>query len=167
MLPPSQISSSFSSSASTPFLVGCCVCSHRLAVVYAQDVLIFVSFSPFKLSPDSMIQRPPRTPTRPHLPSYPTSIAPTDGWLLCLFPVGEKLIAPWNAMHSVTVILKTRRTKAELHIKWINKVYIQFAFKVDLLLCLSSYVGSKNGKFLTPKGMVQAWVAKKLLNMTF
>ena len=54
-------------------------------------------------------------------------------------------------MHSVTVILKTRRTKAELHIKGINKVYIQFAFKVDFLLCLSSYVGSENGKFLTPK----------------
>jgi hypothetical protein len=48
-------------------------------------------------------------------------------------------------------MLKTRRTKAELHIKGINKVYIQFAFKVDFLLCLSSYVGSKNGKFLTPK----------------
>ena len=106
------------------FLVGCCVCSRRLAVVYAQDVLIFVSFSPFKLSPDSIIRCPPRTPTRPHLPSYPTSIAPTDCWLLSLFPVREKLIAPWNAMHSVTVILKTRRTKAELHIKWINKVYI-------------------------------------------
>ena len=54
-------------------------------------------------------------------------------------------------MHSVTIILKTRRTKAELHIKGINKVYIQFAFKVDFLLCLSSYVGSENGKFLSPK----------------
>jgi hypothetical protein len=54
-------------------------------------------------------------------------------------------------MHSVTIILKTRRTKAELHIKGINKVYIQFAFKVDFLLCLLSYVGSENGKFLTPK----------------
>ena len=54
-------------------------------------------------------------------------------------------------MHSVTIILKTRGTKAELHIKGINKVYIQFAFKVDFLLCLSSYVGSENGKFLTPK----------------
>jgi hypothetical protein len=54
-------------------------------------------------------------------------------------------------MHSVTVILKTRRTKAELHIKGINKVYIQFAFKVEFLLCLSSYVGSKNGKFSSPK----------------
>jgi hypothetical protein len=54
-------------------------------------------------------------------------------------------------MHSVTIILKTRRTKAELHIKGINKVYNQFAFKVDFLLCLSSYVGSKNGKFSTPK----------------
>ena len=53
--------------------------------------------------------------------------------------------------HSVTVILKTRRTKAELHIKGINKVYIQFAFKVDFLLCLSSYVGSENGKFSSPK----------------
>jgi hypothetical protein len=56
-------------------------------------------------------------------------------------------------MHSITIILilETRRTKAELHIKGINKVYIQFAFKVDFLLCLSSYVGSENGKFLTPK----------------
>jgi hypothetical protein len=57
-------------------------------------------------------------------------------------------------MHSITIILilETRRTKAELHIKGINKVvYIQFAFKVDFLLCLSSYVGSENCKFLTPK----------------
>jgi hypothetical protein len=48
---------------------------------------------------------------------------------------------------SATVILKTRRTKAELHIKGINKIYIQFAFKADFLLCLSNYVGSGNGKF--------------------
>ena len=60
------------------------------------------------------------------------------------FPVGVKLIAPWNEMHSVTIILKTRRTKAELHIKG-------FAFKVDFLLSLSSYVGSKLVIFLTPK----------------
>jgi hypothetical protein len=57
-------------------------------------------------------------------------------------------------MHSVTIILKTRRTKAELHIKWINKVYIQFAFKLDFLLCLSSYVGSENGTFSRPKVLV-------------
>ena len=56
-------------------------------------------------------------------------------------------------MHGVTIILKTRRTKAELHIKGINKVYIQFAFKVEFLLCLSSYVGSENGKFSTTKGL--------------
>jgi hypothetical protein len=54
-------------------------------------------------------------------------------------------------MHSVAVILRTRRAKAELHIKWIDKVNIQFAFKVDFLLCLSSYVGSENGKVSTPK----------------
>jgi hypothetical protein len=70
-------------------------------------------------------------------------------------------------MHSVTVILKTRRTKAELHIKGINKVYIQFAFKVDFLLCLSSYVGSENGKFSSPKVLAarpnlwEWWVGEK------
>ena len=52
---------------------------------------------------------------------------------------------------SATVILMTRRTKAELHIKGINKIYIQFAFKLDFLLCLSNYVGSENGKLSTPK----------------
>ncbi len=40
-------------------------------------------------------------------------------------------------MHSVTIILKTRRTKAELHIKGIHKVYIKFAFKVDFLKMVS------------------------------
>jgi len=67
---------------------------------------------------------------------------------ISLFPVGEK---PYNAMHSVTIILKTRMTKAELHIKGIKKVYIQFAFKVDFLLCLSSYVRSNYGKFVDSK----------------
>ena len=75
-------------------------------------------------------------------------------------------------MHSVTVILKTRRTKAELHIKGINKVYIQFAFKVDFLLCLSSYVGSENGKFSTPKVLAarsnlrEWWVCEKIAATT-
>jgi hypothetical protein len=75
-------------------------------------------------------------------------------------------------MHSVTVILKTRRTKAELHIRWINKVYIPFAFKVDLLLCLSSYVGSENGKFSTPKVLAarsnlrERWVGEKFAATT-
>jgi len=75
-------------------------------------------------------------------------------------------------MHSVTVILKTRRTKAELHIKGINKVYIQFAFKVDFLLCLSSYVGSENSKFLTPKVLAarpnlwEWWVGEKIAATT-
>jgi hypothetical protein len=70
-------------------------------------------------------------------------------------------------MHSVTVILKTRRTKAALHIKGINKVYIQCAFKVDFLLCLSSYVGSENGKFSSPKVLAarpnlwEWWVGEK------
>jgi hypothetical protein len=51
-------------------------------------------------------------------------------------------------MHSVTV---TRRTKAELHINWIYKVYIHIAFKVDFLLVYQAMQGSKNGKFLTTK----------------
>ena len=62
-------------------------------------------------------------------------------------------------------------TKAELHIKGIKKVYIQFAFKVDFLLCLSSYVRSNYGKFVDSKssrckakmpGVVGGW--KKISN---
>ena len=70
--------------------------------------------------------------------------------LLAIFPVGETLLC-LEMQCIVSLILKIRRTKAELHIKGINKVYIQFVFQVDFLLCLSSYVGSENGKFLTPK----------------
>jgi len=88
-------------------------------------------------------------------------------WRKTTLPVGGKLIAPWNTMHSVTIILKTRRKKAELHIKGIHKVCIQFVFKVDFLLWLSSYVGSENGKFLTPKVLAERpnlqewWVGEK------
>ena len=44
---------------------------------------------------------------------------------------------------------------------------VQFAFKVDFLLCLSSYVGSENGKFSTPKVLAarpnlwEWWVGEK------
>jgi hypothetical protein len=70
--------------------------------------------------------------------------------LLAIFPVWETILC-LEMQCIVSLILMTRRTKAELHIKGINKEYIQFAFKVDFLLCLSSYVGSKNGKVSTPK----------------
>ena len=87
--------------------------------------------------------------------------------LLAIFPVGETLLC-LEMQCIVSLILKIRRTKAELHIKGKNKVYIQCAFKVVFLLCLSSYVGSKYGKFSTPKVLAampnlwECWVGEKI-----
>ena len=71
------------------------------------------------------------------------------------FPVGEKLITPWNAMHSVTIILKTRRTKAELHIKGINKYTYSLHSKWTFYSVYQTMWGPKMIRFWLQKFWLQ------------